>query len=317
MPVPAPLRTGRRALGHPEAWFCLLMLSGGDVAGLLAGDIRVTGWAWAAAASALPLGIAALYRTLGRDARIAEMAEWAALWIAFSALGCVLTYLANRPDLPMHDRGMAAIDRALGFDWRAWWDWTRRHPPAAAVLGAVYASLAPQIVLACLVLPLLDGDRAGELFWAAVLSLAVTAALSWLLPANGGFVWYGLPEHAIWLPDLRLLRSGAPAHFVLPAMTGIVSLPSYHAVLAVLFMVAYRRAGVLSRGMAAWNLLMIVATVIEGGHYLADVISGVALGVASVAAVQGVRHALRRAAAERDRTALRRPWITAAPRSWR
>jgi len=277
-------------LGRPWAWLCVLGIAAADAAGAAASDVTVTHTLRPMLASLLLLAVAVAYRLADRNLRIAEMTEAAALWIAFSAAGCVLTYLCARLDWPLRDAALVRLDRALGFDWTAWWRWTGRHH-VATLLALAYASLPAQLVLCCVVLPLLDGDRTGELFWTALLSLLVAAAIAGLLPADGAYVSFGLADRADWLADARLLRSGAPATFMLPAMKGIVALPSYHTVLGVLFIYSWRGAGGLTVAATAWNLLMIVATVTAGSHYVTDVIAGLALAVATIAAVRGVRQA--------------------------
>ena len=222
-----------------------------------------------------------------RWSRVGVMTDAAGTWIAFTAAGCVLTYLAARCALPLCDDTLESLDRAMGFDWMAWSDWVAAHPALHAVLRLAYASLLPQIVLCCCVLPLTGGaTRLRELFWAALACILVTAAMSALLPALGAFAHHGLGAQADWLPDLLALRRPGPQAFDLGQMKGVVTMPSFHAVLAVLFAHAHRRTGAVGLAVAALNLAMLASTPGEGGHYLCDVIAGCVLAVAAIVAVR-------------------------------
>lgn len=74
--------------------------------------------------------------------------------------------------------------------------------------------------------------------------------------------------------------------FDLAQMQGLVSLPSYHTAMALFFVQAMRwtRPGMLIIGLL--NLLMIVSTPTEGGHYLIDVVAGVGLWALTAGALR-------------------------------
>ena len=80
-----------------------------------------------------------------------------------------------------------------------------------------------------------------------------------------------------FLPDLLALRASGPWHFELAALQGIIAMPSYHVVLAVLFTYAFRRTGPIGWGVAGLNALMLPAIPPIGLHYLVDMVGGGAL----------------------------------------
>jgi hypothetical protein len=49
------------------------------------------------------------YHWSGRSARIADMAHWTVLWVAFSIVGAILTYLAARHGAAWSDNAFAAL----------------------------------------------------------------------------------------------------------------------------------------------------------------------------------------------------------------
>ena len=66
-------------------------------------------------------------------------------------------------------------------------------------------------------------------------------------------------------------------------MEGIVTMPSYHTVLAVLLTYAFRRTGLVGYGIATLNFVMLLSIPPIGGHYLVDVLAGGALALGAIA----------------------------------
>ena len=111
-----------------------------------------------------------------------------------------------------------------------------------------------------------------------MLSLALSAllciAVSALLPAEGVWGYYKLTaaDHAAIVPATRELH--LPIFHGLNS-EGIITFPSFHAALGVVFMVALWPVPVLRWIGAVVNGVMIVATPIDGGHYFIDVFAGI------------------------------------------
>ena len=273
--------------GAASPWAPILALAAVDALWAARASLAVSGWAPMAGLALLMMVAGALLRRSDRWSDVGVMTDAAGAWIAFTAAACVLTYLGARGALPLRDDALDSLDRALGFDWVAWSNWVAARPAVRVVLGLAYASLLPQIALCCCVLPLTAGpDRLRELLLAALAAVLVTTAVSALLPALGEFAHHGRGAEADWLPDLLALRRPGPVSFVLQDMKGVVTMPSYHAVLAVLFAHAHRRTGATGVALAALNLAMLVSTPGEGGHYLCDVIAGCGLAAASILLVR-------------------------------
>jgi membrane-associated phospholipid phosphatase len=81
------------------------------------------------------------------------------------------------------------------------------------------------------------------------------------------------------------MRNGGSASFALGQLRGIVTFPSYHTVLAILFTYAHRSR----RSFPVFliiNCLMLVSIPSEGGHYLSDVLAGAGLAVVAIVAAR-------------------------------
>ena len=73
-------------------------------------------------------------------------------------------------------------------------------------------------------------------------------------------------------------------------MEGIVTMPSYHTVMAVLLTYAFRRTGLVGYGIATLNLGMLLSIPPIGGHYLVDVLAGGALTLGAIAVQRAPWH---------------------------
>lgn len=246
--------------------------------------LSVGEWERAVAAMATLLALAALYRR--RKRTVADMASMAALWIFLSATGCALTYLGATCALPLQDSALTGFDQALGFDWLTWRDAVAARPWLNLALSWAYASLLPQILLGILLLPALGmTERSIELIFLAAVTLVPTTVVSALWPALGPFAVFG-GERSEYLPHVLALRTPGPWHFDLPTMQGILTMPSYHAVLALLFVHAFRHTGLLGCLVAIVNGVMLLSIAPVGGHYLSDIIAGLAIAVSCIAALR-------------------------------
>jgi hypothetical protein len=235
-----------------------------------------TGFSFVLAPIALMVGISYAYRRSGRSRTLADMGYYAGLWIGFTALGAIFTYLMARPGLPLFDDQLARFDAAIGFDWLRWHRFLAGFHSINLMLEIAYSSLLLQIVVSVMYFSHLgQSERNAELLWTAFVSLLLTAVLSAIFPALGAFHHFhtDLPR-AIHLPHLLALRDGSMRVFPLRQMQGIIAFPSFHTVMAILFTYAFRRKGAWFLLIGLLNILMLLSTPTFGGHYLADMVSG-------------------------------------------
>lgn len=261
-----------RSISQLFAWALVGSLLVTDVLWCLLRGLSVSGVWIVAGCTCILLAVSAVYRRRSRC--IMDWTEGMALWIAFSAAGCVFSYLCATCAMPLHDDVLANIDRAAGFDWQLWRETLLGRPLLHSVLAAAYGSLFAQILFSVFFFPArgLTG-RGRELFLLAALTLLPTASISALYPVVGPLT--GAP----YMPDLLALRAEGPREFELLRMQGIIQMPSYHTILAILFTYAYRGTGTIGWGIAGLNVIMLPSIPPIGGHYLADMIAGGAIAV--------------------------------------
>jgi hypothetical protein len=259
----------------PE-WCVLGLLAGLDVlaAQRVQLDIIVT------ARDFLLLGLALLATAALRGAGLRRgglMAEYFALTLASVSVICVLSYACLASSGPLADPRLAAMDRALGFDWITGYRFVAGHPWLHAFLGFGYASLCYQGLYFCVLLGVMDRkSRLRETFW-LVLGCSLLACLGALLvPALGPAKAYGIGTTNGFIPEMERLIAGRDLRFALSHMTGVVTFPSFHTAMALVYVWAFRGTGPVGRLVAALNFVMLCAVPWFGGHYLSDMIAGTA-----------------------------------------
>ncbi|MFX1802761.1 phosphatase PAP2 family protein [Paraburkholderia sp. A1RO-5] len=229
-----------------------------------------------------------------RYAEVSDAVAWFALLLCFMAATSVLSYLCVSINEPLVDSNLVRFDRALGFDWPGVYLWVKSHPHQQQILALAYESGLVQLLAVPTILGL-SGRREdlSEFFLLLMLFAILLLITSTPFPATSAFVHFKVadPNTVSTVSDFAILRDGTMRLFDLRNMQGLVSMPSFHTMLAVLFMYALRRIHWLFGLAIVLNATMIVSTPTQGGHYLVDVIAGLVL---SVLTIQSVRVATRR-----------------------
>ncbi|OJY49455.1 MAG: phosphatase [Sphingomonas sp. 67-41] len=235
----------------------------------------------------------ALARTGFRWAKPAsDSADYFGLFTAMALTGAVSSYPLAALSQGFADAPLQRIDEALHFHWLAWYETVAARPSLQRLGVAAYQCiyLIPAVLLVAFAI---RGERreahrflAG--FWLAAL---ITLSLYLLMPAVGPltYLWKGpipyMPTSAIWQEQLiPALRAHQVGLVNLDELRGLVSAPSFHTASGVLYIAAAWRCGRLRWPLILLTLAMLLATPIEGTHYLSDMIIGAAVALAALAA---------------------------------
>ncbi|HEY8698514.1 MAG TPA: phosphatase PAP2 family protein [Rhizomicrobium sp.] len=242
------------------------------------------------------LGLAGLfYARVRNDEHLSAMLFGSGFLIAFSASFSLLNYFLLTVAGPRIDVPLAAADRAMGIDWPAMMVLAANHPAANKALEFAYNSVLPQIVL--LIACLGARSRAADIYRFS-LALAVGAGITvfcWTaFPSFGAFSVYELPAAVSsrltvaldghYAHDLLALLANGPGRISPQEVKGLIGFPSFHAVLALLvawYAWPLRRLRWPAVGL---NAAVLVATPIQGGHHVVDVIAGFGVAAAAIAA---------------------------------
>jgi PAP2 superfamily len=218
--------------------------------------------------------------------------------VILSMLMAPLTYVAASADFPFQDATLAALDRALGFNWPGYIGFMSSSD--TMISGAIFAySMIRWPVFGIPVALGFAGRyrRLQEFTLALALSLIATTVISALVPAigiydekaiSGSHAIFQSPAYLAQLHDLPAVRNGSLRELDLLKLAGIVTFPSFHATSAVIFFWSLwsvwwmRPIAIVSMG------AMLVVTPFVGGHYIVDVIAGIAVAVVAIAAARWV-----------------------------
>ena len=308
--IPAPLYPGSTAqrglIGG--RWIALgLVLSVACVAALLF-DAQMTidpqdPMTWLFAGVLLLFGVTryVLRRPRSAAQRVArDLSESVGAFMGISLLGATATYPLAADTHGAIDPLLQAVDGALHFDWLAWYQTVAAHRSLQLLGTAAYQSIyvTPALILGYCAW----SDRRAEArgfvasFWfAAVLTLLLFR----VMPAIGPLatLWHGpipyVPESALYEADLLpMLRLGNGYVVDLGALRGLVSVPSFHTASGVVYIATAWPMARLRWPVLALTSAMLLATPVEGTHYLTDMLAGAAVAIVALLTVTAVRRRL-------------------------
>lgn len=199
----------------------------------------------------------------------------------FSGFATGLQFIVFATNFPLADAAFLRADAAVGFDWIGYRAWLAQHPTFEVALHYAYSSPLVQMLAVFFVHCMRrSDDGSGEFIWCFMITLLIVNAVALPFPALGYPGGIG-QQHIDVLVAAR--------HGTVNELAGIVTFPSFHAAVGVLFVYAMRAVKPLLVISVPLNALLILATPPIGGHYLVDVIAGVAVAVASIALVRRFR----------------------------
>lgn len=268
-----------------------------DVAWAGAGRFEVDKPAYAMLAllSAVLVAGGVFYTRVRKDENLSAMLFAASFLIAFSAAFSMLNYLLLTVAGPRIDTMLASVDRAFGFDWPAMMAFMTDYPRINALLQLCYMSVMPQIAFLIVVLGLSRrADKIYEMSLSIALGAVLTVTIWTIAPSFGAFSVYDLPpqvsahlsvalDHAYARSLVDLLAHG-PGRISPTDAKGLVGFPSFHGALAMIVAWYARDIRYLRWPALTLNALVLVATPIQGGHHVVDLVGGLAVTIAAVLA---------------------------------
>ena len=226
------------------------------------------------------------YRSVRREPRLGAVLASTSQIIAFAAVGAPLSYLAATAGFPLRDALFDSWDRQwLHLDWSSMMQFIAARPSLRLVLLLAYSSFAVQTVTTVFALGVAGQFARLTTFVVAFISTTlITIAISAVLPAVGPWVLFDLdpamangflPTSSTSWPVFLGLRDGTFHTIHGMNSEGIITFPSLHAALGILFAAALWRTRGIKWAALALNGLMLVSTPAYGSHYVVDVIAGV------------------------------------------
>jgi hypothetical protein len=210
-----------------------------------------------------------------------ELAFWAALTTGGLS---VLIQLAGRTPYPLVDGSLARIDAAMHFQTVTVVHLVARLPILRNTLAITYAGL-PFLIVASLLIPTLYGRVADSRRYilGVIIAALMTAVIFAFLPAAGPWTVEGYApgrQQAFVAQSLALLKSNQPLTLS-QIDSGVVALPSFHVVLAILSVAAMWNVRGLRWITFTIGIMTCVSAVTTGWHYGIDIVAGLAVTYAS------------------------------------
>jgi len=188
---------------------------------------------------------------------------------------------------PMTDTLLVGADRALGFDGIAFVTGLLRQGQwLFSIMAPAYAYTIPILAFS---MCFLAATGRGVEAWRACLcfngSLLTTCVIAMFTPAKGLGLWAPpqllahLPDRAMvyFWPKLEAFYSGTDPVLGAKALSGVISFPSFHAAMGFIIVAMWRKRPLPLAAACAWLFFMLLSAFAYGGHYLVDVIAGLAI----------------------------------------
>lgn len=227
------------------------------------------------------LALMLVARRVPRYARFEIPCHCMAQFSACAIAALIAQFPAVGLELPLVDHALARFDAAIGLEWPTQYAWALAHPAIYGVMDFVYKLLLPQIPVVCFIVGYWDPDRLRVFTLANAFGLTATIVLFALFPAASTFTRAGVIEVAEFAVQFDAVREGGLRVLDPMRLTGLISFPSYHALLAVLVACAFARLPRLFPFALALEAAIIAFSPLIGGHYLADILAGIVLGLAA------------------------------------
>jgi membrane-associated phospholipid phosphatase len=203
--------------------------------------------------------------------------------------GITLSYIAASANFPLMDDVFSRLDAAMGLRWDEVSVWTQQHPLFRAALWTAYRFAGLQLLVLFLVYCMrAPGEGSSELMWNFIVSLLIVIAVSVFLPAAAMPGMIGQLHIDVFLA----VRNGGISVLDDSTITGLVAFPSWHTAMGVIFIYCARTMKWLLAVLAPFNVLMILATVPCGGHYLVDTLAGLVVAAISILVVRKIRRSI-------------------------
>jgi hypothetical protein len=224
---------------------------------------------------------------------LAHFAEYAIVFMLIGLLGAVGSYPVSAASHGFYDPALQAIDEALHFNWLAWYALVSAHHGLQVAGRVAYETIyyTPAAILGFFAWTGRRREAHTMLatFWIAA---AITLATFWFMPAVGPFayLWHGtapyMPASELWQPELIPAMRHHAMHVIdLGQLRGLVSAPSFHTAAAVLYIVIAWPYRALRWSVLIVDVAMLLSTPVEGTHYLADMLAGVAVALTSLGVI--------------------------------
>ena len=197
----------------------------------------------------------------------------------FTLAGCILTYLSVALRFPLQDENLIAFDRTLGVRVEDLVAWIQRFPALSQSLSSAYDSLPAQFFVLFVYLGIFRGKKEplDEFVLLMMITLILSTVISGFFPAAGPCEVFDFRVQGwqqVYIDTLDYMRSNSAPMIKLNDLEGMLTFPSFHAVLGCMMIYVFRGDKYTFPVILVLNLTMLISTLTHGCHYLADILAG-------------------------------------------
>ncbi|MCD2176405.1 phosphatase PAP2 family protein [Rhizobium sp. C1] len=264
--------------------------------------VDLEAWFMALAPAAIASATLALYARRCGFRRVQAFAQALLFHLLLLFPVAASAYIAMQLPFDFSDHQLSFADSAIGFDWKATIGFIDERPWLGRLFGYAYSAFTPQLIAYPLLLSLGSvPTRAYKMIMCYGLIVLAASIVAATAPAVGAFAAADI-HHAKnislqfaldFVPQLQQLKSGNIFAFAPFKLAGVISFPSVHAAVAVLCGWAWWHHKLLRYPVAAINAMMAASAIPNGGHYLVDVIAGIAVAAWAILAVSRLETRLK------------------------
>jgi PAP2 superfamily len=245
----------------------------------------------------LGLGVSAIfigqfYRTTRLDHGISLALTATGTFILFTLVGSIFNYCLLPLRFPRVDTYFLELDAMFGFHWPWFATEISHYPIFSAILGIVYFSSLPQLILVILTLGFSKKVTQLHTFLLTGVIGALLTFIIWsFFPSFGATSIHDLPKEVLGRMPIavnpqygqELVRLGIEGtkHISPANVLGLIGFPSFHTVMALMSVVFLRQIKIAWPICLIINAIMIPAIIVQGGHHLSDLLGGLLVFVAA------------------------------------
>lgn len=224
------------------------------------------------------------YKKFRPDPKIMLVLQSGCWLLSFTGAAVVLSYLAYSTNRPLITETLANIDSYLGVSPPdiVMWFWSYRWLNILSII--FYFSFLYQKPFILLYFSLREDVKHLQRFiMQYMFTVLLTICIGAYFPAEGTYAWYHFEPYASQWGDLQRLYEVRQNILNLRGLNGIIEFPSLHTALGVIYIYAFRdERKIIFIPIVILNILLFFSCISTGGHFLIDVLAGIAVAVIAI-----------------------------------
>lgn len=232
------------------------------------------------------------YRFKRQDFKIMTLLSAALFFLIATNILSITSYLMTSIVFPLQDVALNGFDHLLGFNFENTVLALNHYPWLIKILSLFYHSSIGQMILIVILLSAMMPEKLAEFCRLYLIVISITFVIAMFYPAIGAYEYLQIsPElldnfdpnvGRIHIEPLLRLRENNGFLVSFSNITGLVSFPSFHTSLAILITYSLRDIKWVFPFAIVANIIVLIATVPIGGHYLTDILAGIVLTSAAI-----------------------------------